>query len=125
MSQGRHGVMYTLPCLSGPPAQARPDGAALGSKTNVEVIDFTLCHHVQLLYMDIRCQDCSSHESRVQRQAVMRENKRPMQGEQTARDDCTLLYVSDAKQTWMEHSHLLSQFSSKLGADVKLACTIS
>ena len=51
--------MYTLPCLSGPLAQAHPDGAALGSKTNVEVMSITLCQHVQLLYMNIRCQDCS------------------------------------------------------------------
>ena len=47
--------MYTLPCLSGPLAQARPDGAALGSKTNVEVMNISLFQHAQVLYMDIRC----------------------------------------------------------------------
>ena len=77
VSQGRHGVMYTLPCLSGPPVQARPDGAALGSKTNVEVMKCTLCQRLQALLMDIQCQDNLKHESRVQRQTVMRKAQRP------------------------------------------------
>lgn len=73
--------MYTLPCLSGPLAQARPDGAALGSKTTVEVMNISLFQHVQVLYTYIRCRDCSKLESRVQRQLVLCKTERPTQEE--------------------------------------------